>query len=271
MKKLFILLLTFLGLLIFMGCDVCSSYPTEQLKYPAQTGNQWEYHTTMTIEYYDSTGSIASVETLDFGNTIVKIESENDTISGNQHFVLFTSYDLLTPENIKNFWYANSESGLYVIAYTGAGSSQPVLPKGMNLDYQTIASLTITKSMQPFIPVSFNNDLSDSILYYDPPRKVLTYPLKIGSRWIELENPFYRERFINEKDTIQVSAGTFGCYKVESEWDFNLIFTDHISLTDGLIRRFVFADSAAITDPGSPDPIGYARIVTISELIGKNF
>jgi hypothetical protein len=271
MKKLFILLLTILGLLIFKGCDVCSTYPTAQLKYPAKTGNQWEYHTTMTIEYYDSSGNISSVETLDFGNTIVKIESANDTLNGEPHFILFTSYDLSTPENIHKSWYANPDSGFYIIAYSNAGSSQPVLPKGMNLNHQAIASIINSKSMQLFIPVSFTNNLSDSVLYFNPPRKVLKYPLIIDSRWLELEYPFYRERFVNEKENIEVPAGIFNCFKVESDLDLDLIFTDYISLTDGLIRRFVFADSAGISTIGDPDPISFARITTLSELVGKNF
>ena len=271
MKKLFILLLTVLGLLIIDSCDYHSMYPAEQLKYPAKKGNHCEYHTITTIEYYDSAGNISSVDTFDLENTIVKIESDNDTLNGNPHFVLFISYDLSSPENINKLWYTNPDSGFYAIAYSNAGSSQLVLPKGMNLNYQTIAGLTNSKSMQLFIPVSFNNNLSDSVLYYDPPRKVLKYPIKISSRWIELENPFYRERFVNEMETIQVPAGTFNCYKVESEWNFDLIFTDYINLKDGLIRRFVFADSAGISTPGNPDPIGYARITTLSELTGKNF
>lgn len=271
MKKLFILLLTVLGLLMIKGCDVCSTYPTEQLKYPAKTGNQWEYHTTMTIEYYDSSGNISSDETFDFGNTIVKIESGNDTLNGEPQLILFTSYDFSTPENIHKSWNANPDSGFYVIAYSNAGSSQPVLPKGMNLNYQTIASFINNKSMQLFIPVSFNNNLSDSVLYFDPPRKVLKYPLKIGSRWLEIGHPFYRERFVNKKENIEVPAGIINCYKVESDWDLDLIFTDYISLTEGLIRRFVFTDSAGISTAGNPDPIGYARITTLSELVGKNF
>jgi hypothetical protein len=271
MKKLIVLLFAILGLLIFKGCDVCSTYPTAQLKYPAKTGNQWEYHTTMTIEYYDSSGNISSVETLDFGNTIVKIESANDTLNGEPHFILFTSYDLSTPENIHKSWYANPDSGFYIIAYSNAGSSQPVLPKGMNLNHQAIASIINSKSMQLFIPVSFTNNLSDSVLYFNPPRKVLKYPLIIDSRWLELEYPFYRERFVNEKENIEVPAGIFNCFKVESDWDLDLIFTDYISLTDGLIRRFVFADSAGISTIGDPDPISFARITTLSELVGKNF
>lgn len=274
MKKLFILLFTILGLLIFKGCDVCSTYPTEQLKYPAKIGNQWEYHTTMTIEYYDSSGNIGSVETFDFGNTIVKIESENDTLNGIPQFILFTSYDLSTPEYIHKSWYANPDSGFYVIAYSNAGSSQPVLPKGMNLNHQAIASFINSKSMQLFIPVSFNNNPSDSVLYFDPPRKVLKYPLKIGSRWIELVNPWYREKYVNEKETIQVPAGTFSCYKVESEWDIlpnnPFTFTDYLSLQDGLVKRYVSIDSLAhITEPG--DTVGYFKSTSISELVGKNF
>jgi len=50
-----------------------------------------------------------------------------------------------------------------------------------------------------------------------------------------------------------------------------LIFTDYINLTDGLIKRILFADSAGISTPGNPDPVSYARITTLSELAGKNF
>jgi hypothetical protein len=271
MKKLFILLLTILGMLTIDCCDVCSTYPTEQLKYPTKTGNQWEYQTVMTIEYYDSSGNISSDETFDFGNTIVKIESGNDTLNGVPQFIIFTSYDLSTPENIHQSWYANPDSGFYVIAYLNAGRSQPVLPKGMNLNHQAITNLIKSKSMQLFIPVSFSNNPSDSVLYFDPPRKVLKYPLKIGSRWLELEYPFYRKRFINEKENIEVPAGIINCYKVESDWNLDLIFTDHISLTEGLIRRFVFADSAGISTIGDPYPVTYARITTVSELVRKNF
>jgi len=216
-------------------------------------------------------GNISSVEILDLGHTIVKIESENDTISGNQHFILFTSYDLSTPENIKKFWYANTDSGLYVIAYTGAGSSQPVLPKGMSSDHQIIASLTISKSMQLFIPVFFNNNQSDSVLYYIPPRKVLHYPLKTGTRWVELENPFFRERFVNDKKEIEVPAGIYSCYKVEADWNFDLEFTDYISTKDGLVKRYFSADSVVYVNVEPGDTIGHVKLSTISELVGKNF
>jgi hypothetical protein len=274
MKKLIVLLFAILGLLIFKGCEVCSTYPTEQIKYLTKTGNQWEYHSTMTIEYYDSLGNISSEERFDFGNTIVKIESANDTLNGEPHFILFTSYDLSTPENIHKSWYANPDSGFYVVAYSNAGSSQLVLPKGMNLDHQAIASIINSKSMQLFIPVPLNNNPSDSVLYFDPPRKVLKYPLKIGSRWIELVNPWHRERFVNEKETIQVPAGTFNCYNIESEWDIlsnnPFIFTDYLNLQDGLVKRYVSIDSLVIiTAPG--DTVGYYKSTSISELVGKNF
>lgn len=271
MKKLLILLSLIFVVAIINSCDICSCYTTPQQKYPAKSGNQWEYQTAMTIEYYDSLGNIESVETLDFGNTVVKIESENDTVNGNSNLVLFTSYDLSTPENIHKSWYSNSDSGLFVIAYSNAGSSQPVLPKGAYFDKKLIDGIMDSRIMQPTLPHSFNSILSDSILYFVPRRKALEYPLKIGSRWVELVTPFYRERFIDNKENIEVPAGTFNCYKIESDWDFDLIFTDHINLRDGLIRRIVFSDSAGISTPGDPDPTKYARITTLTELIGKNF
>ena len=63
------------------------------------------------------------------------------------------------------------------------------------------------------IPASFrsitippNSTYRSSIQYYSTPRKVLTYPLTIGSRWIELTTPFFRERFIDKQQTISTNG-----------------------------------------------------------------
>jgi hypothetical protein len=59
-----------------------------------------------------------------------------------------------------------------------------------------------------------SNQFSDSIQFYSYPRKVLTYSLKIGSRWIELIEPFFRERFIRKHEIYNVNGKSYNCYKV---------------------------------------------------------
>jgi hypothetical protein len=270
MKKLIILLL---GVLVFLtiACENHSTNSTALSKYPTQIGNQWEYQTKYTIEYYDTLGNIDTVEVLEFGNTIVKIESVNDTVNGISNLVLFSAYEVATPDSAEKSWYSNSDSGLYVIAYSGAGRSQPVIPKINARRNLLIESLSNSRIILPDLPTFMNLNFSDSIQYFDPPRKVLAYPLKTGVRWVELIYPFYRERYVDELKSVQVPAGIYNCYEIKSDWDFEIELTDYISLSEGLIRRVVYADSMSITTEGNPDTFLYARITSNSQLVNKSF
>ena len=269
MNKLFILLFLIISFTI-IGCYNSSITPISQSKYPTKVGNQWEYQTIYTIEYYDSTGNIDSVEVLDFGKTIVKIVTEKDSVNGISNLVLFASYEVSSPDSFQKSWYSNSDSGLYVIAYSGAGSSQPVLPK-INSTNSFPFLLSNGRMLMPDISNLYNSNPLDSIQLFDPPRKVLNYPLTKGAHWIELVYPFYRERFVDKTLTIEVPAGMFNCYIVESNWNFSTEFTDYINLEDGLIRRLVYSDSVRITTLENPDSLFYARFTSSSQLVNKNF
>ena len=269
MKKLFILLLLPISFTI-VSCYNSSTNPISQSKYPTRIGNQWEYQTIYTIEYYDSTGNIDSLEVLDFGNTVVKIVSKNDSINGNSNLVLFSSYEVSSPDSNQRSWYSNSDSGLYVIAYSGAGRSQPVLPK-INPTNSFSFLFSSSSMLMPDISNLFNSNPLDSIQLFDPPRKVLLYPLTMGAHWVELVYPFYRERFVDKKLTIEVPAGIFNCYIIESKWNLSVEFTDYINLEDGLIRRLVYSDSVQITTIENPDSLFYARFTSSSQLVNKNF
>ena len=270
MKKLFILLL---GLIVFLAiaCQDHTSNPTSQPKYPTQTGNQWEYQTSISFEYYDTLGNIDSVETIDLGNTIVRIESENDTVNGISNLVLFSSYEVATPDSAQRSWYSNADSGLYVIAYSGAGKAQPVLPKINSLNHLVRLTLMNCMNMLPNLSPIINTIMSDSILFYDPPRKALAYPLSTNVRWIELVYPFYRERYVDELKSVQVPAGVYNCYTIKSDWDLDIEFTDYMNLTNGLISRILFADSLGISTIDNPDILLYARFKSNSQLISKSF
>ena len=269
MKKLLILLL--LAILFTMeGCYNSSINPTLQSKYPTKIGNQWEYQTTYTFEYYDSTGNIDSVEILDFGNTIVKIDNEKDSVNGISNLVMFSSYEVTSTDSISKSWYSNSDCGLYVIAYTGAGRSQPVLPKLNQTNFFSIV-FSNHKMLMPDISNLFNSNPSDSIQLYDTPRKVLDYPLNKGAQWVELVFPFYRERFVEKMLPVEVFAGMFNCYVIESKSDLNVELTDYMNLEDGLIKRIVYADSIDIVTNGNPDSSVYARFTSTSQLVNKSF
>ena len=94
---------------------------------------------------------------------------------------MFSSYEVTSTDSISKSWYSNSDSGLYFIAYTGAGRSQPVLPKLNQTNFFSIV-FSNHKMLMPDISNLFNSNPSDSIQLYDTPRKVLDYPLKKGAQ-----------------------------------------------------------------------------------------
>ena len=268
MSKLFFILPIFF---LFIACEkvVNSGNLPIYSKYPTQLNTEWEYNTIMMFEYYDSTGHLDSSSTWDLGNTICKITNINDSIGNFSKLILFEEYDVATPNNIHKSWYVNADSGLYSIAYSNPGSSQIIIPKQNLKSFESLKQMLKSIGISPafYFGLPNSNQFSDSIQFYSNVRKVLAYPLKIGSRWIELIEPFFRERFIRKQEIINVNGKSYNCYKVEADWDFNITFNDYIDLSRGLIKREIIADSLEIISQNSPDPEGYLKLTSISELV----
>ena len=260
-------------LLLFNSCEqlVNTGDLTSSQKYPTKIGHEWEYYTEWKLEYYDTTGNIDSTSTGFSENTIVRIIKESDTLGFYKDLVLFESFDLSTPQNINKTWYLNADSGLFAIAYSNAGSSQFVWPKQRSIALEQVHNFVRTIGVFPgFANVNtMLNPQADTIQYYSLPRKVLTYPLTIGSRWIELTVPFFRERYIQKKEIINTNSGSYNCYKLESNWTWvpNLEFTDYVDLNSGLVMREIIADSMMIVTVTNPDNGAFVKSSTISKLV----
>ncbi|HLG32164.1 MAG TPA: hypothetical protein VI362_03930 [Ignavibacteriaceae bacterium] len=119
-------------LITFNGCNEVGhgiDLPIAGTKYPTKLNMRWEYNTITIIEYYDTTGQISSTETLEPGNTVVKIIKTNDTLGLYKNLIKFETYDLSTPA-LKNYhWYSNTDTSFTALAYLNAGPSQLVIPK----------------------------------------------------------------------------------------------------------------------------------------------
>lgn len=118
-------------LLMLTACEksVNSGYIPIYSKYPTDINREWEYNTTIRLEFYDLDGRIDSTEFQDLGNTVCRIINLNDTLGDFSNLILFKEFDLATPQNVHRMWYLNADSGLYAIAYQNPGSSQVILPK----------------------------------------------------------------------------------------------------------------------------------------------
>jgi len=258
-------------LLLFTSCEnvVNSGYIPEYSKYPVVLNKEWEYNTRFILEYYDSTGRIDTTEIIDVGNTICRITSINDSLANYNKLCLFEEYDVATPQFIHKNWYLNADSGLYAIAYLNPGSSQFIVPTMHSNGFEHLPNFIKGIRINPaFNPdENFFTQLSDSVQFYTYPRKVLKYPVRVGQRWIELIEPFYRERFINKTEKVDIDGKIYSCFKVESNMDFKTLFNDYINLNSGLVKREFLVDSIAIIGENSPDTLGYYRFTSISKLV----
>jgi hypothetical protein len=269
MKKI-IWLVFLISLFLVFGCSEDNpTNPSETGKYPTELNMQWEYSSTMIIEYYNSIGYIADKETLDLGNTIVRIININDSLDAYYELVKFESYDLLTSDQKKSDWYSNSDSGLTLIAYSNAGATQPVIPKIQGKRYITFNELiSIIESPEHGIFSFSTSSPTDSIYYYEIPRRALAYPLTVNKRWVELVYLWYRERYVEKIVQGFFQGEATKCYVVKVNWPgFDIAFNDYISLDKGLMKREILADSIIITDPSNPDSGGFGRISNYSNLV----
>ena len=169
-------------------------------------------------------------------------------------------------------WYMNLDSGLYVIAYSNPGASQLVLPKTSVMTFERLKHLIKTIGTFPgsFDEANSLYQLTDTIQDYTPTRKVLTYPLTIGARWIEFTFPFFKERFIQKKEIVNTNSGSYNCYKLETNWNWsNFEFNDYVDLKAGLILREIIADSLPISSVTTidPDTVGFYKYTLISKLV----
>ncbi|HSP88885.1 MAG TPA: hypothetical protein VLN45_12180 [Ignavibacteriaceae bacterium] len=270
MKNIFFSLSILMSVLI-SGCKDLGQgvdIPPNQNKYPANLNMEWEYVTTRIIEYYDTLGNISNTDTTLLGNTIIKVIGINDTLATLSNLIKFESYDISTPENKNYCWYSNSDTGFIAIAYLNPGSTQFVLPKTKEKPYLTFDELSaiINSTEQNLFPLT-SKVFSDSVQYYEIPRKVLAYPLSINKRWIELILPFYRERYVDGMVNINFNGQSINCYKVKVDWEYKIELNDFINLNDGLVKREIVADSIMFTSEINPDSGGFGNIIDISNLV----
>jgi len=261
----------FLSILL-ISCDKGTTNPDPISYYPIALNNEWEYSTIIGTEYYDTLGNIKNIVTDTVGNTLVRIESVSDTLTDFNKLIRFVAYQSGTFSGKSTTWYENKNDGLYAIAYKNAGATQMVIPKVIS--GKRYLSLDNLKQVGLFLDFNLrlNKAADDTVLYWHPARKALAYPLKVGSTWNELENPFYRDRIVESKENININWNNYSVYKIGSTWrDFNnVVFNDYVSTKYGLIYREFIADSTIGISQGGNE-IGFVKFTSYSKLIRKNF
>ncbi len=274
MKKI-LFYIPVLALYLFPGCNDngMGFIPVNNNIYPAKLNMEWEYNTVLIVEYYDSTGNISNTDTTFSENTLVRVVSTNEVLGTYRNLIKFESYDVSTPENKGYNWYSNTDSGLVSIAYTNPGSSQLVIPKINGKKHLTLEEFkSLINSPEQNYFSSPSKIISDSVQYYEIPRRVLAYPLTVNKRWVELILPWYRERYVDKMVNVNFNGQPINCYEIKIDWPTfnNIELNDYVSLNEGLVRREIISDSIMITSEVSPDSGGFGNVYTVSNLVRIN-
>ena len=273
------LFITFL--FVIHSCDD-SSNPVITINsnfiYPLKVGNQWTYNAS--TDYLnvspDSLKNSLINESID-----LKVSITKDTLlNSNDVFEIIEE----NPESSTGYgYYFNSGNGFFKSGYKGGGSV--VLPKINNVKrfhYKNISFNSITDLFKQLNGiVNQSNLLNDSIIYFNQPRKVYSYPLSIGKEWIftsDPEGPAIITKEVAGIQNVQTKVGVFECYKILWKFDFdfdgipdnNFVYYEYVS-AKGLLKTEIISKNITLTTEDNPDSIGHADIKSERILTGVNF
>ncbi|UCD38289.1 MAG: hypothetical protein JSW54_02065 [Fidelibacterota bacterium] len=253
--------------LLFFACEPEDSDPGE-FRYPLQVGNRWEY-TRETGQYIyedmDSAGTPVYIDTTTYPYLVTALVTEATTwgdtlrVSAIYSEEVSDSFGTLTGTQ----YYTNHDDGLYCYAYMGGSDIFP-LPKrttsrGIRFKDMSFSDVhAMSTCLQNIIP--YAQMKGDSLYFNDPPRKVIQYPLEVGTHWLFSTRYIKIDKEVMGKESIQVPAGNFDCWKIQwlydmnhdEQWDENITIIDYIC-HKGLIKRILHLEGAVMTTLWDPD------------------
>ena len=251
--KYFIVLFT---LFMFNNCDSPVETDDYSSYYPMEIGNLWQYTRTFTVIGGSTMFSYAEIT--DTASITVEIRGTETLKNIDKAYVFLQTFESKRQTYYSTSYFANSDSSMFLYAYKGSGMFLPkpapkykIRFKGMY--FESINQMTDYLSCDILPKIV----LSDSLIYEDPPAKVLHYPLSVGDKWLFRDIPglFTLHKKVISMEKISVPAGNFECYKIQYLYDFNedLIYDYDITFFDyvnekGLIKRFIYYKNTTLTD-----------------------
>lgn len=240
--------------------------------YPLKIGNQWQYeHEIAVVNFQPSVPDTPFPgDTLILGTSTVEAVRMQTLPGGTETYVLHETFRETNQIWESEFHYRNEEDGLFIYATLGANSQS--LPKSTSNPAKTRIQFigkefNSLPEMYAFFERALFSDLAllDTLVIENPPLQVLPFPTEVGQVWAYREkgNPFLIEKSVIGKETVEVPAGEFECFKIQWDLDFdndgtpnqNIEFVDYISAR-GLVKRTLIFRGLVITSETGPEPVG---------------
>ncbi len=205
---------------------VCSQISMAENYIPLSIDNNWVYRYT----YYTESESIEIDDSV-YVEEETQVITSIDSIAGHEAYRM----DNWEGGNVPNHseWYTENDSGLFVLAFTNPpDSSQPSVQ--FKVGNQLFSSLRqIHQSL-------IKSSLRDTSIF-EPPRKLLQYPLLADSSWIWFTDPWHAVRTWVGSEEVGTIIGPFNCEKIQIDYYFeeDVNFYEWWSEGVGLIKRSI--------------------------------
>ncbi len=230
--------------------DLCSS---GDYRYPFQAGNQWQYNYQMLLSSPDSL-----ITNLAYSVAVIYLGLDSPITGGEVLHHLQSSFIQQNKSYQSDVWYRQNEQGLWEIAYRVSGGPL-ALPKAILSKKINPAPLLLDFWLQsPLTTIS-----SDSVIFRDLPRLVLSYPLFFGKSWLEFKTPWQQTDYMLNQLEITTSLGSILCWQIRREGatfaNSHTTFVDYFSDL-GLISR-LFECDIVLTDEDHPEGYGTGHAI----------
>jgi len=208
----------------------------------------------------------------------IQISVSNDTLLDSNQV-----YELKEVSNgfSDSYAYYSNEGGGF-IKYAYRTSSNFGLPKSNNLirflfkgSYFNSIPELIKAQEESVINLKF---LIDSLIILEPPRIIYQYPLEVGKEWVfNSDYPLINKEIVS-KEPLQISSGTYECFKIKWKYDFNMdgIWDEDFAIYEylcskGILKVAYTIIDIAITTVEHPEGIGKADVKYERVLTSSNF
>jgi len=224
------------------------------ITYPVATGDRWEYRHESTI-----LGNGIDIEEVRYYR--VAVLGSDGSWSFQPVYVIEEAWfnvDLATV-GFDTCYYFAADSGLFLAAYTDVSGVQPSgleegSRRGSLMERMTAASSP------------------DGLIIENPPKPSFKYPIEVNKEWTFRSGTPRIVKKVIGYEIIDVPAGEFGCFVVESKYDSdgngsfddNVLHKDYVS-EFGLVKRTSIVYDADIVVGGHV--IGQADITENYELV----
>lgn len=258
-----IVMATVAALLFGIRCQGEREFTVEY--FPAGVGNWWEHEHRFLVIVYDTVANDTSVNLF--------VDSLHDEITGIDTLSGWACYRFHETSYDDTRWYAHPDSALLFIASLTNTNPEFVGRSSSDITYglhgKKFVTMSDLASYMDNVIFGLGLGLDADTNYITPPQKYYIYPMRVGTSWVRMTEPWHEQREVVAAESVTVPAGTFHTLMLRVEIDPGIEYERYIWVSEeGMIRDSIYLQGVAINAVG--DTVGYLDVHTIYDLLSLN-